>query len=545
MREVKVKITKRDRLLAAQISRRLPEMIANRRARAEIFTDKSTAGAVYKGARKNKQNENWLVSRETADYELKYGELESLRYRCRQLCKDVPIAEGTVLTYMGMAINRGPTITSKAKNTRVRDAVNQVLANAFRLVDETGDLSLVDTQYRIVSQVCENGDVLKIINYGEERNGIGTQLNLIEADRVMTPAGMETGSVRHGVEYNSNGSIKGFWVFNMPISETMDRYASLNRAKGNFTFYDRVKDGRVVAELLRRPQSMSRPRSSRQVPLFYNCIQLFKDMDDLMDASIVGLRVAACLMAVIESQNPEAVIDGMAWDNATGEYRLDSGDNKYGTMEPGTFLSLAPNEKANLLNPNRGSQEVVATLLYLSKVAAMKVRVPYPVLFLDLERVNYSSYRGGILESRKHFNGWRSWMDYRTITPYCHTVIYEGWLKGMIPAKNWGPDVFDVMISWPPWGNVDPAKEIAAQSTAVANGFTSPQRVCAENGENAEEILDERIEYARMQKEKEDAAGVKLPVPPPPKGAAAAAGGDGDGDQQPNQEKEGENGQAN
>lgn len=514
----KMGLTIEERKQAADVVANLQERLYDHTT--SFFYDHPTTSGyggtgIFRSGRTNQQTQLWKVSRESVDEELKYGELEELRVRSRQLCKDSPIAEGVVLTHIGMTIGKGPTI--RCATQQIQDIVDLWSKSC----DISGEKSIVDLCDECVSQCCENGDVLvtlPMVNGTE--SGIATVVQLIEADRINNPQGFESRPIRHGVEYSLNGRIKGYWVQKMSQLNNQQQYLSMSRASNNYIFMDRVKGGRLSAWLIKRP-GITRPGQSRQLPLMSSCIQVFNDMDNLMEAVVVGSRVAACLMGVITSKDVEGVIQGLTTDPSDGSQQTNRASNRVSYWEPGMIWPLKEGEQWQTVAPERNEMGAMALLKELSKYIAMKMRIPYPILFLDIAEVNYSSYRGGIIECRKWFSRWRKWMTDKFLHPVLSTVIKEAWLKGMIDGKTLTNEMLYPKITWPEWGTINPEQEMAAVRAALSLNLTSPQRAGSEYGVDAMEILDERIAFARAQKDKEAQAGVILAVEEAPEKKAA------------------------
>lgn len=465
----------------------------------------------YRGSRTTKYNEKWLVSAETADAELMNGDLSALRFRSRQLCKDNPMAEGTVIAYKSMIIGEGPTIRSMIDgNEEGRKQVQDVIEESIYKCDITGEKTLTDMCRNVVDSVCEDGDVLATLPLDTERKGLQTIIQLIESDRVSTPAGMSMNPVRHGVQYRPTGHIDGYWVRKLGMSEQDHKYIGIHTSsKESYNYYPKINGGRLVSWLMKRPEGIERPNQSRQIPLFATCIDLLKDIEDLIDVTVIGMRAAACIMAVVKSDDPEGIYDGLAYDNADGKELTDKYGYSYSRMNPGSIIPLRQGEEMNLLDPKRNGAEVEPIILRLAKFLAMKVRIPYPILFLDLSEINYSSYRGGILEARKMFKGYREWLKRNLIWPYLSTRITEAWLKGKIPAvKDLNDTVLFPRVDWPSWGYVDPTKETQSSVLSIKNGLSSQQKEAAERGDDAYEILRDKAHYYAEKKRIYAAAGV-------------------------------------
>ena len=101
----------------------------------------------------------------------------------------------------------------------------------------SGTKSLYKILEEIISCSFADGDVLINLPLDKKRSGIRTVVELIEAHRVQTPEEYERDEVmsqrvRHGVQYDAEGRIEGYWV---KKADKVD-YSYRNN-KDNFTFY--------------------------------------------------------------------------------------------------------------------------------------------------------------------------------------------------------------------------------------------------------------------------------------------------------------------
>lgn len=497
-------------------------VLNRKKEKASFFNfNDGTSTASWRGARKGKHNEDWQISEETADYEL-MDSLAALRFRCRQLTKDNGLAEGTIIAYVGMSVGEGPKITSRAKKVRAAQQIQTVLDEWRKNCDITGEKSLTEVLENIVTGSCTDGDLL--INLPIDKtipsDKIQTRIQLVEADRISTPTDKslrKSEKIRHGIEYDAQGKVIGYWVRDLGVSEIEHTYNyKLQTSSEGYTFMPKfAKDGRQITWLFKRPGGVLRPGQSRQVPLFASCLDILKDMEDIMDAHIIGSRAAACIMAFIKSDSSEEIVDALLEDAATGNQLEDKFGRKYSKLQPASIIPLKTGEELQGFDPKRSSGDVEPLILRLAKFLSMKVRIPYPVLFLDLSEINYSSYRGGILEARRVFSRWRRSLQEDVISPILESIVTEAFLKGMIPgAIDLTPDVLFPRVDFPAWGYIDQEKEAKAESLMIEKGLSSHPRIAAEHGENWEEILQEEIDYKLKKKEKMKEAGLKEEKPP-------------------------------
>ena len=481
-----------------------------------IFSNNSFNGT-YKGARKTKHNENWDIFEETADYELLHGDLQALRYRSRQLVKDNCIAEGTVIALQEMVVGDGPFFTAKRVGEDAdKEIIQDIVEDWISGCDTSGERTINDICKDIISNCAENGDVLISLPIIETRRGIKTVVQLVEADRIITPSDMPADApVRHGVQYNKKtGEVEGYWVRKIGISEDKYIYGGTHTAsKKECMFMPKYKNGRMVTWLFKRPVATMRPDQSRSIPLFSTAIHILKQMEDLVDATVIGQRVAACIMGIIESNDMEGIVDSWTRDGETGDTLEDKHGKKYSKMQPGTFLPLRAGEKFHLADPARAGDETISMVQKLSRDLSMKIRIPYSILFLDLEKINFSSYRGGLLEARRMLKSWRRRLVLNFLIPVMRSVLMEASVRGLTEISvETGKDERLLRLGWPAWGYVDPIKEVKAEADAIKAGLTSHQRVCDEHGLDCFEVLDDLAEYELRKKELEEKHGIKLNI---------------------------------
>jgi lambda family phage portal protein len=108
----------------------------------------------------------------------------------------------------------------------------------------------------------------------------------------------------------------------------------------------------------------------------------------------------------------------------------------------------------------------------------------------DLEGVNYSSIRAGLMDEREFYKSTQRWFIDTVVQP-----IFEKWLETSIldgtinlPASKM--DKFNA-ADWKPrrWAWVDPERDINAQIKAVDHHLKSRRQVISEQGGDIEDVL--------------------------------------------------------
>lgn len=470
----------------------------------------------FEAARDAAYNMNWSVFPEkTPDSELyNANTLITLRARSRQLTKDSSIVAGIQQRF---ANNVGSPNAVKASTSDkyVSDLRLSRMQNFIseRIKDMTfSNEGLSSVVEQLINQAFCDGDILISLPLDKSRElGKQTVVELIEAQRIRTPNELTNNiNVRNGVEYFEDGRIKGYWVKKY---DKVDRYGD---SKGLFTFYPRKRNGRLVTDLFKAPLN-ARPKMSRQYPVITPAMKLIKQLNDYIEAVIVGARVAACFSAFVKTQNPAGAWGSMT-SNPDGSPNTDSEGNRVSKLYPGMVHYLRRGEEIEFASPNRPNDNVDSFIIRLCKLIAAYTGIPYEILFLDLSETNYSSWRGGANEMKKVIARWRNRIN-AVLDWIIDTFIYEAEIYDLVASVS----EMEKSYTWPSYNILDPEKEARANDLELANETTSPQRLCEERAISYREVQDEikqhlldkvsRVaEVLKYIKEKEAELGVKIPI---------------------------------
>jgi lambda family phage portal protein len=161
----------------------------------------------------------------------------------------------------------------------------------------------------------------------------------------------------------------------------------------------------------------------------------------------------------------------------------DEGGNTVVDAQPGTFETLSAGSEIKSFDPQHPNANFGSFSKCMLRGIAMAGDVSYHTLTGDLESVNYSSARVGLLDER---DGYTVLQD-EFIRGFCEPV-FRAWLMaqsvlGAIPLSIEEARTFDEVI-WRArrWSWVDPQKEIGAAAQAVALRVRSRTQIVAEQG---------------------------------------------------------------
>ena len=166
-------------------------------------------------------------------------------------------------------------------------------------------------------------------------------------------------------------------------------------------------------------------------------------------------------------------------------------------LEQGMITYLAPGEDVKTINPAGVSASSGEMLRTTQRLTGSGQGLSYEAASRDMSQVNYSSARQGLLEDRKTYSSWQTYLIDHLLTP-----VYEEWLdwmllSGQLPvspkeyAKN--PEAYQRHV-WvrPGWDWIDPLKEANANRVALDTCQTTLQEICASKGKDWRDIIAQR-----------------------------------------------------
>jgi lambda family phage portal protein len=342
--------------------------------------------------------------------------------------------------------------------------------------DITGRLSLVSLMQLYVGSLARDGEVLiRRVRAADNRHGYALQvLDVARLDETYNDDRPDGNIVRMSIELDRNtGRAVAYW---------------LRKA----TPRDYISGGSWSAERERVPASdvwhdfvQHDPEQIRGVPWMHAAMTKLWQLGKFEEAAVIAARVGASKVGVIQSptgEPPESVATGK---DSAGNFLTDAEAGQYWTLPAGYELKgWDPTYPSDAFNP---------FLQACLRGVASGLNVSYVSLANNLEGVNYSSIRQGVLEEREH---WKALQQH--LADGFVQAIYADWLDTALLSGALAPlpiskrDKWDAM-SWRGrrWAWVDPLKDRQESVLAIANGLKSRTQVCADEGLEFEEVLSE------------------------------------------------------
>lgn len=431
-----------------------------------------------------------MLDRLTADFQgtnlsanqLLRNRLERMRMRCRQLVMDNDYARKFVSMVKSNVIGpNGIRLQARAQqdNGSLDTLDNQLIESAFadwgRMESCTVSRMLTweDVQRQVVSSVAVDGEVLVRFFPG---NGPGRfALQVIEGDFL---------DINHNEDLrNGNRIVMGVELnrFGAPVN-----YHLTTPSNDNFVSGFSIRTEVVPADQMLHIFMQNRPDQNRGEPWMASSIRRLNNIGKYEEYELVAAREAASKMGFFTSQDGACQIP----DGQGEEIITESSPGHFEWLPEGVdFKPYDPDHPVSAFG-----DFVQATL----RGAASGLNVAYNTLSNDLEGVNFSSIRSGVLEERENWRMLQNW-----IIGQFHDRVYRKWLATVIGDEEILPlpprriRKFQ-NVKWQPrgWSWVDPLKDINAEKIAHELNVTSLSEIAAQRGKDLEEV------FARMQADK-------------------------------------------
>ena len=458
------------------------------------FQRKSIAPArrAYGAALTNRLTEDWNTVLSSADSEVN-SSARALRARARQLERDNPfverylkLLENNVLGAGGVGLQMKVRDPDKYEAGKLVKGGYDVLANATieagfaewgkkNSCTMDGRTSWRELQKLVIRSTARDGACFIVKHRGTDANRFGFALQFLEADYLRDDynATLTGGNiVRMGVELTPNLRPVAYHFFSrhpydFGVSSATTRFV------------------RVDAERVLHIYKPTRQGQTNGVPWLAPSMLRMKMLDGYEEAELVAARSAACKMGFYEKSIPN-------------DYQgpLDTDGNPTLETQPGVIEDLPMGVTFKTHDPQHPVSAYADFVKASLRGISAGLGVSYNSLANDLENVNYSSIRAGLLEERAEWMGLQNWLIESLHEPvfeeWLATALLSGALKmpngSALPATKF--DKFN-SVEWKPrrWQWVDPKKDLEAKILAIDNGLDSRRSAISDQGGDIEDVF--------------------------------------------------------
>ena len=399
----------------------------------------------------------------------------AIRRRGAYYARNNPHVSNAINAHVANIIGTGIRPRSRHPDPEMRKRLNSAFEQWIAQADIAGRTDFYGLQAQAVRNVIEAGEAFARFRVDTDSPVMPLRLQMLASDQIDSTLhrDLDGGTrIRAGVEFNADGRRTFYHVlparpgdpngvnwnpFRVPASEVMHVFEALEVGQ--------VRGLSALAPVLLRVH----------------------DLDQYEDAQLVRQKVAALFAGFLIDPNGDAA----GFDGTKDDSILSTG------LEPGTLKVLPPGYDIRFSDPAEVGNVNDFIKAQLRAIAA-GIGVTYEQMTGDLEGVNYSSIRAGLIEYRRRVDTFR-WTVF--IPQFCRPVwerfINMAVLTGMIPASELDRDAASLLaVEWhpPAWEYVDPLKDIKADREAVEAGFKSRSQVINELGEDPEQVDAQRAE---------------------------------------------------
>lgn len=425
--------------------------------------------AAYSGAGTNNFTLDWIMSPVSADKEIRNDAIR-LRTRARDLAKNSPIVQqySTLLTDNvigpeGIKMQGQIRYANGSLNKKENDNLEMLWGEWSRDCTVTGNMSLIQFQHMAIKTVAIDGECFIRKVYGKEFCH-GFALQMIDADLVdhdYNQIAVNGNMISMGIEINSWGRPVAIHVWTGYGDDGIPR----NR--------QRISSDEIIH--LFDPQRVRQTRGTT----WLNAIMLpVKMLDGFLEAELIAARCASAKMGFFKYTDPSA-------------YQAPDPSKPY-TIEatPGEASILPPGLEFQSWDPQHPNSAFADFHKAVKREIACGLKVSYNALANDLEGVNYSSIRAGLLIERDHWRTLQRWWIDRFLFP-----VLSAWQKS--PLINLRKPA---QVKWCArgWAWVDPLKDVNASIIAINNGLASRTDIISEKGGDIETIFEQLSQEKQM-----------------------------------------------
>jgi lambda family phage portal protein len=389
----------------------------------------------YEGVRSPRRMGGWNTTGSSGNSEIGVAS-SKLRSNAHDLCRNNAYARKAKREWAKRVVGTGITPRPDSGSDSVDRKTTELWGKWSEQCCSDSRLTFSAAQKLIVSSCYESGEVLVRLWDRRLEDGLTVpfQIQVLEADYLDETKTMNltNGFIVQGVQFDPIGRITGYWLFGNHPGEVI-----ATSFRGNYA------SAFIPAQYVLHHLEHDRPGDVRAVTRFAAVISKLRDIDEYEDAEIVRKKIEACLAAMVTQ--PEG-IDGptmasTAVDATTG-LRVEE-------MRPGMIMYGAPGADVKFFSPQPAGDYSEYKKTELREVAA-GLEIPYVVLDDNLEAVNYSSYRGGLLAFRDAIDEYRwNWLIPQVLNPIWRSFIAKIFAMGEIPLSEvpvcWDPPPFDLL----------------------------------------------------------------------------------------------------
>lgn len=477
----------RDRLGVALATDREVRRVHAQAAAAPVL---ARAHEVTRPSRSRKLARDWGSGNSIAGMDAK-----QLRDQARHLDRDLDLATNALNVLVQNTVGSGIDVLSAPR--RPGEAINRELAlqlddywDAFwdrpevTATHDYGACQQLQARSYFRDGEVFYQDLIGPVSYLEHGTEIPYSIEMLEADLCPLDFNDPARNILQGVERNAWGRAIAYHLYKQHPGDPL---AWTTETK------------RVTADVVHHIAHVTRLHQVRGLSIFASAMSRFEDIKDYEESERIAAKVAASMTFQIKKgdgtsyQAPGEGLGGVAMIEQGQSFRELR-------MAPGmVFDDLLPGESIEEMASNRPNPNAALWRKEQLRAAAGAVNVSYSSLSLDYNGT-YSAQRQELVEK------WGSYLMLAerfialSIRPTRQRFVEACVLSGKVKLPR-GWKLRDLAASTyvrpvMPW--IDPLKEASARAEAEDRGWVSPQQNTLQYGNNPNEVLRQREDWAEQ-----------------------------------------------
>ena len=366
--------------------------------------------------------------------------------------------------------------------------------------DAMGLNNFYSIQQLIVKSWLMSGDVFTVFKRYDKTpaNPYTLRLQIVEADRVATPSGNNTGymmtvtegiapngnKIHDGVEVDSNGKVTAYHIRSTYPLQHFSEETKWTRVEA----FGKKTGMPNVLHIM----DAERPDQYRGVTYLAQVIEPLLQLrryteSELMAALVQSFFTAWIITTTDKTSMPfgEVGAGEPYGTDAEGPDKVSRSDAEH-EMGPGEVVHLDEGEDVRFASPNIPSAGFEVFTKTICRLIGAGLELPYDVLMKEFNS-SYSAAKGALEEAWEAFRMRRSWI----VDKFCQPT-YEMWLSeavatGRIKAPGFFNDPL-VRAAWcgarwdgPAQTHLDPVKEANANTILVSHGWKTNEQITRES----------------------------------------------------------------
>lgn len=252
---------------------------------------------------------------------------------------------------------------------------------------------------------------------------------------------------------------------------------------------------------------MARKSIGQSVPISWlaSVIMTVHNLDEYLTAEEIAARVAAAFCVVVELPGGDGgqPLNGIP-SGISGSGKGTDGKAIPKFIEAGRIDTIPNGSKVSIVDPKRPGTTFEPYLRASNRRISCGLGMSYEAFSNDYTGASYSSARSAALEERRMYR-----MQQALLVDQFMETLWDWFcdglrlIPGLVPAHVFADGPGSIPVRWqlPGWSWVDPARDATASEKNLQLGLVSRSDLCAEQGRDFEEVLEQRIEEDKKMRE--------------------------------------------